>query len=221
MTKISKFTQVQTFEQTDLINIVRNSTNYTVPFSAYATALGVTGTIVNTAGGTPVLYQPTATTNIIRSLTSGAGVSVALNSQNGITVKHNFTFDATGASMTNSATVTSPIIRSLVAGTGVSIVASGNTNTIASTAVTTTLLTVTANHTTTGTEDVICNNTTAITVTLDATPVAGDTVNIKRYGSGGVTVSGAIDNLTSISLGTRYDNLTVKYIDASIKWVVL
>jgi hypothetical protein len=128
--KISAFTAVSAFADTDLINIVRDSTNYTVLWSAAATSLGVTGAITGTTGGTAVLYQPTSTSNIVRSLTNGSGVTAYLNATNGITLKHNFTFDSTGAAMTADATISSPVIRSIVAGGGASVVGSANTVTI-------------------------------------------------------------------------------------------
>ena len=127
MTKISKFTQVQTFEQTDLVNIVRNATNYTVPFSAYSAALGVTGSIAPVGIGTPLLYQPTATTNFIRGIESGNGILASLSASNGVNIKHNFSFDSSGESLIVNSDVASPVFKSLVAKDNITLTPVGNT----------------------------------------------------------------------------------------------
>ena len=125
--KISDFVENSVFRASDLFNIVRDGVNYKVPFSEFATALGVSGTITNTAGGTPVLYQPTSTTNVIRSITSGAGVNAAFNASNGITLKHNFTFDGTGEALCDNPAVINPTIKSLVAKDNITLTPVGNT----------------------------------------------------------------------------------------------
>lgn len=127
MSKASSWTQQTSFEQTDLIQIIRNSTNFTVPFSAYSAALGVTGSIASLGGGTSLLYQPTATSNFIRSIESGNGILAALSASNGVSIKHNFTFDSTGESLVINPDVASPVIKSLVGIKGVSITTVGNT----------------------------------------------------------------------------------------------
>ena len=120
--KISEFTQETAFLQTDLINIVRNSTNFTVPFSAAATALGVTGTIniVGTAGS-PVLEQPSGTVNNIRTLEDGNGILTAISPTNGITISHNFTQDGVGVEIVDDLATASPTFPSFVPGAGMEI----------------------------------------------------------------------------------------------------
>jgi hypothetical protein len=127
--KISDFTQVQTFETTDLVNIVRNATNYTVPFSAYAVALGVTGTIVPIGSNlaVPILEQPSTAINNIRGIEATNGIIAALSAQNGISLKQNFTWDKTGEPLIVDETVTPPVVKSLVAKSNMAIVTVGNT----------------------------------------------------------------------------------------------
>ena len=125
--KISEFTQETAFLQTDLINIVRNSTNFTVPFSAAATALGVTGTIniVGTAGS-PVLEQPSGTVNNIRTLEDGNGILTAISPTNGITISHNFTQDGIGVEIVEDLASPSPTFPSFVPGAGMQITRVGD-----------------------------------------------------------------------------------------------
>lgn len=123
----SNFIRVQDLLNTDDMTIIRDGVNNIVSWSAAATALGVTGTIVNTSGGTPVLYQPTSTTNIIRSITSGAGVNASLNASNGITLKHNFAFDGAGEALCDNPTNINPTMKSIVAGDNMTISTVGNT----------------------------------------------------------------------------------------------
>ena len=132
--KISQFNQETAFLQTDLLNIVRNSTNYTVPFSAAATALGVTGTIniVGTAGS-PVLEQPSGTVNNIRTLEDGNGILTAISATNGITISHNFTQDATGTQIVDDLASASPTFPSLLPGSGMQITRVGDVITFAAT----------------------------------------------------------------------------------------
>ena len=132
--KISQFTQETAFLQTDLINIVRNSTNFTVPFSAAATALGVTGTIniVGTAGS-PVLEQPSGTVNNIRTLEDGNGILTAISPTNGITISHNFTQNATGVEIIDDLASVSPTLASLLPGAGMEITRVGDVITFTAT----------------------------------------------------------------------------------------
>lgn len=76
---------------------------------------------------------------------------------------------------------------------------------------------VTANYTTTGNEIIICNNTTPITVTLNASPENGEKVRIKRRDSA-VTVSGSIDGNASTTIAYVYDAPLVIYTDDASEW---
>lgn len=134
MSKISEWSQVQSFEQSDLINIVRNSTNYTVPFSAYAASLGVTGVINPVGGGTAIaiLEQPSSTVNNIRGIEATNGIIAALSAQNGISLRQNFTYDSTGESLMVDSSAASPVFKSLVASNNMTIATSGDTITFSS-----------------------------------------------------------------------------------------
>lgn len=222
--KISEFLTANTLQAGDYLNIVRLSTNYKVSSDQLAPFLGAIGTIqpVGAGGAIPVLEQPTATSNNIRGIESGSGIMASISALNGITLKHNFTFDTAGAKLVVDETVASPVFRSIKAGSGITVTASGNIITVAqAVGGGTTVSVVTSNHSTSGNETVICNNTSPITITLDASPAAGDEVNIKRWGSAAVTISGDIDGATEKLLESRYDNLTIQYIDATIKWAIL
>lgn len=62
---------------------------------------------------------------------------------------------------------------------------------------------ITADFTTSRNQIIICNNTSSITVTLDANALEEDQIHIKRTNAS-VTVSGAIDGKSSIILNIRY-----------------
>ena len=120
--KISEFVVVNSFENTDYVNIIRNNTNFAVPFSAYAPALGAIGTI-NVVGGTgsPVLDQPDAVTNDIRNLEDGYAIRTSISAQNGIRLDHNFTQDAVGVPLVDNLSTLSPTFPSVLAGAGMQI----------------------------------------------------------------------------------------------------
>ena len=113
-----------------------NGVNYKIPYTNFVSGLGVTGTIVQegAVSGTPVL-DTQGTVNNIRNLEAGAGISTAISSENGITLKHNFTQDTTGSPVLVNPTATSPAIASIVAGSGISVTAASNAITIASTGI--------------------------------------------------------------------------------------
>lgn len=126
--KISQFTQQLTYQATDLLNIVRNNTNFKIPVSGLPAFLGVTGTITpKGSAGTPVLNQPTSTSNEIRNIEAGNGIVVGLGATDTVTVKHNFQLAGSGAEILLNPATTSPIIRSIVAGAGVTVGVVGNT----------------------------------------------------------------------------------------------
>ena len=113
-----------------------NGVNYKIPYTNFVSGLGVTGTIVQegAVSGTPVLDKQN-TVNNIRNLEAGAGIYTAVSSENGITIKHNFTQDTTGSPVLINPTNASPAIASIVAGSGISVTASSNAITIATTGV--------------------------------------------------------------------------------------
>ena len=89
--KVSQLTAQTSYQSGDLINIVRNGTNYKIDASNLAAFLGVTGTLVPVGGsGAPILEQPSTALNRIRNLESGLGTTAFVTSQNGVKINHNF-----------------------------------------------------------------------------------------------------------------------------------
>ncbi len=80
---------------------------------------------------------------------------------------------------------------------------------------------ITANYTTTGDQIVVCSNTAAITVTLNANPDDGEQVHIKRQGTALVTVSGAIDGDTSKDITFRYDSPHLVFTIDAGEWSII
>lgn len=145
--KISDFTQQQTYLSTDLLNIVRNSTNYSIPVSALPAFLGVTGTINVVGGsGTPVLEQPDATTNNIRTIEDGDGIIATVSALNGIEISHNFTQDQTGVLLVDDLATASPTFPSLLPGDGIEIARAADVITITATGALPATKTVTVNQ---------------------------------------------------------------------------
>ena len=79
---------------------------------------------------------------------------------------------------------------------------------------------ITANYTTTGSQIVICSNSSAITVTLNATPDDGESVHIKRQNAL-VTVSGAVDGDSSKDIIFKYDSPHLVYTIAAGEWSIV
>lgn len=56
-----------------------------------------------------------------------------------------------------------------------------------------------------GNQVIICNNTSDITVTLNASPASLERVTVKAISTGKVTVSGSIDGTTELVIRRQYD----------------
>jgi hypothetical protein len=108
--------------------------NYQITYANFLSGLGVTGSIVQDGNvtGTPVL-DVSGTVNNIRNLENGAGIACSVSAENGITVAHNFTVNATGSPLMLNTTALSPTFVSLVAGTGITLTAASSTITITNT----------------------------------------------------------------------------------------
>lgn len=108
-----------------------NGYNYKITYANFISGLGVTGTIVQDGAvtGTPVL-DVSGTVNSIRNLENGTGIACSVSAENGITVAHNFTVNATGSPLMLNTTALSPTFVSLVAGTGITLTAANSTITI-------------------------------------------------------------------------------------------
>lgn len=83
------------------------------------------------------------------------------------------------------------------------------------------VISTSANFTTTGDQVIICTNTAAITITLNATPDDGEQVHIKRQNIGALTVSGAIDGSTSLEIGLRYSSPHLVFTLAANEWSII
>ena len=59
--------------------------------------------------------------------------------------------------------------------------------------------------TTTGSQIIICTNTTPINITLNATPDEGEQLHIKMQNTGSVNLIGPIDGEAEITIINRYD----------------
>ena len=118
--KTSQFTQLTTLDDAALITITSNGQNFTLPFSALKTDLGVSGTLTATGAAlaTPVLNNPSANEYEIRSLESGSGILASVSSEDGINIKWNVDQNTTGFTIVDSLTSLKPVLSSLVAGTG-------------------------------------------------------------------------------------------------------
>lgn len=73
----------------DEITFVRNNQNYRTTVSDLITAIGAIGTLesIGEPLGTPVLEQPTPTTNQIRKIIGATGVEVSTSPSNGVEIK--------------------------------------------------------------------------------------------------------------------------------------
>jgi hypothetical protein len=134
--KKSNFTALTSVADASTFDFVSNGQNFKITKADLLAALGVTGTLSQEGAvtGTPVLDITGAPDFLIRNLEDGSGVKSSLSPENGITLNHNFTFDAAGVPLTADASVTSPVIRSLVAGSGIAVAAVGDTAVVTATA---------------------------------------------------------------------------------------
>ncbi|MEE8209085.1 MAG: hypothetical protein V3T88_09085, partial [Nitrosomonadaceae bacterium] len=135
--KISEFTQQASLLSTDRFDLIRGSTNITVPASALPTFLGVTGTIVPVGAGTatPVLEQPGGNVNNIRGFEDGKGIQASISVLNGITLDHNFDNIGAGVNVIKDLTSIKTEFRSIIAGAGITVASTGDEIQIATSAV--------------------------------------------------------------------------------------
>ena len=83
------------------------------------------------------------------------------------------------------------------------------------------VITASVDFTTTGSQVIICTNTAAITITLNANPDDGEQVHIKRQNIGSVTVSGDIDGRTSLTIGQRYSSPHLIFTVDAGEWSII
>ena len=80
-------------------------------------------------------------------------------------------------------------------------------------------LSITADFTTTDSQVLICNNSSAITITLNSTPSDLEKVTIKRRDAL-VTISGSIDGDTELVIG-QYESPTLIYTIDGGEWSIV
>jgi len=126
--KKSNFIAQTTIPAGATFDFVIDGTNIKILKEDLLAALGVTGTIVQDGAvtGTPVLDTQGSVHNI-RNLENGAGVKASVSPENGITLDHNFTVDATGLPIMLNKATTTPDLISLVAKLGITLTAVNNT----------------------------------------------------------------------------------------------
>lgn len=131
--KISAFLAQTSYQNGDLINIVRNGTNFKIDASALAAFLGVTGTIAQIPNSdAPFLEQPSTAVNKIRGLEAGKGTIPSLTARNNVKVDHNFVNGAGGVNVIKDITSLQTVFRSFIAGTGIGVALSGDSIQISS-----------------------------------------------------------------------------------------
>ena len=142
--KKSTFVAKTTAASADTFDFVSSNTNFKITKADLVADLGVTGTIVQDGAvtGTPVL-DTQGSVNNIRNLENGSGVKAQVSPENGITLDHNFTVDATGVAILGSPTLTSPIMRSIKAGAGIAVSLDGDSIAIAASGVVASTKTIT------------------------------------------------------------------------------
>ncbi len=87
----------------------------------------------------------------------------------------------------------------------------------------TSVIAASAAFTTTGTQVVICTNTAAMTIKLNATPDDGEEVEIKRQNAA-VTIDGngqTVDGATSVVILAQYDSPHLVYTVAANEWSII
>lgn len=78
-----------------------------------------------------------------------------------------------------------------------------------------------SDYTTKGNEIIICTNTSAITITLNATPEDIEQVHVVRQNTGAVTVSGTINGQSSLAIGQRYSSPHLVYTIDGGEWSII
>ena len=120
--KKSRFTQSVTIPNDATLDFVSNGQNFKIKYSDLLAGLGVTGSIIQ--GGDPLgapVLDVQGSTNVIRNLSGGFGISASINPQNGIDISTDFSFDQTGAVIVDDPLSPSPKFKSMVGGSGITI----------------------------------------------------------------------------------------------------
>jgi hypothetical protein len=76
---------------------------------------------------------------------------------------------------------------------------------------------ITANHTTAASEYIVCNNTSAINITLNASPSDFERVTVLRRNAS-VSVSGTINGVSTFTMSAKYDTTSFIYLVDIGEW---
>lgn len=130
-TKKSDFTGSTTIPSSATFDYVHNGQNLKILYSDFLSALGVTGTITQGGNplGSPVLDQQ-GSTNVIRNVVGGFGITTSIDAQNSITFDVDFSFDTTGVAIVDDPLAEAPAFKSLVSGTDITITSASGIATI-------------------------------------------------------------------------------------------
>lgn len=133
--KKSDFVTVDSSEPTDTFDFVRNGQNLKITQEDLVTSFGGSGPLQTLGDPTAVpVLRVISGISYIRSIIGGAGINVAVDSQDGIQISHNFTIDGAGVPIMINSGADSPTLRSIVAGSGISVTGVAGGIQIASTA---------------------------------------------------------------------------------------
>lgn len=126
-TKISKFIRITSVDDNGVLTCVQNGQNFQIAQEDYFKQFGTTGSLEQDGDvtATPVL-DVQGTVNKIRNLEDGSGVKASVSAQNGITLDHNFTVDATGAPLMLDPTALSPTLPSLIGSDTIAVEVQGS-----------------------------------------------------------------------------------------------
>lgn len=193
--KKSAFTGSTNIPSGSYFDFVVNGQNLRIKDSDFYNALSVTGVIEQEGdpSGVPILDKQGAT-NAIRNITSGFGLSAAINAYNGITLSTDFSFDNTGAALVDDVSASSASFRSLVAGSGITLTESTGQIEIGSSQPSV-VIPVSSGSQLTGTLDT--SKVYAIDGVIDMTGLGSVTVP-----SGGLTILGYGTEISSITSST-------------------
>lgn len=204
--KISEFIELDAVEGPSVFTFVQDNTNYKIPMSDLITQLGATGTIEQLGGVSGVaVLDVDGTINYIRNLEAGAGVDVALNVDDGITIQHNFLVNETGEPILLDPAASQPTFVSLVAGNGITLNSTNETIEIAAEQ---------ANPTNYGLVS-MQGNTTETTIVTQSTPVliagtwtAQSQENFTASTAGRLTYTGASPRVFIVDVVITADTAT-------------
>ena len=121
-TKKSVFPALTTIPADATFDFVSSSTNYKITSADFVTALGVSGVIVSEGGsGSADVLDDQGSTKAIRKLNAGAGITIAVDADNGLELSSDFSFNAVGSGLVDDSAASPLVFRSIVGGDGLTV----------------------------------------------------------------------------------------------------